>query len=452
MKSLILSFGLILSNLCFANLQLAPPSFEIPEGNVVFIDIIKAKYKIIYDTKARKAFAESTITFRNAQAGLPLFDLVPNINSIELDGVATEQKLIKLPQTNGPARVVLQITAPGLHTLKTKHFIKENTKFGWPRRKVNSGFFIVDLKARRFVEQYLPTNLEFDQFPVTIETKVTGTTRSHKLMANGKIMELARNHYKVTYPDFYTASSIYFHLFPTGKYKWTKNTYTSIDGREIDFTIYAKPLHSLRRYYKKTLRLFKELEADYGPWPYDSLLVFATGISGGMEWPGATTTTLGALDHEMLHSYFAKGVFPANGNSGWMDEGIASWRDYGYESWSQPSYGSINLGNHSLYQRNTDDRSYKVGRSFFNYINYKMQNMGGLKPVLKRFFEKRKFTVVTTQDMIRDFEEFTGLNLQDDFDYYVFGMGTDREEYVSVEESLHQHHQFTQEEINSLID
>lgn len=449
MKKIILLIVFLSSTLSLANLHLAPPSFDIEEGRVIFIDIIKADYSINYDTKTRKAFAESTIVFQSEEKGLPLFDLVPNVDHIELDGEVISQKLIKLPDNTVPARVALKEISPGTHTLKIKNLIKENTRFRWPRRGVNSGFFIVDLKARRFVEQYLPTNLEYDQFPVTIESKVTGTKRKHKLVGNGKIEELGYNHFKISYPDFYTSSSIYFHLFPYGKYKWKYATYKSIDGRDIKVTIYSTFIHSVKKYYAKTIRLFKELENDYGPWPYDTLLVFATGISGGMEWPAATTTTLGALDHEMLHSYFAKGVFPANGNSGWMDEGIASWRDYGYESWSKPSYGSINLANHSPYKRNTDDRSYKVGRSFFNYINNKMENMGGLKPVLRKYFEKRKFTVVTTQNMIHDFEEFTGLNLQDDFDYYIYGLGGGREEYVTVG---YNPHQLTQDDIDHLLD
>ena len=79
-----------------------------------------------------------------------------------------------------------------------------------------------------------------------------------------------------------------------------------------------------------------------------------------MEYPGATATSLRSLGHEMFHSYFAKGVIPADGNSGWMDEGLASWRDKGYQTLTHPGYDMFNLGAHSPYKRNTDKNSYKI--------------------------------------------------------------------------------------------
>lgn len=452
MKKLIGLITFLILNTSNANLHLAPPNFEISEGKAVFIDILNADYFVDYNTKKRKAYAESTLTFKNNDTGFPIFDLIPSISEISLDGEIVHQRLISLPDGQGSARVVLKEVSPGTHTLKMKHLIDHKTSFRWPRRGVKSGFFIRDLKARKFLEQYLPTNLEFDQYPMNIETVVTRTNRTHKLVANGKIEEMGKNHFKVTYPEFYTASSVYFHIFPKGKYKWKTGSYTSIDGREIAITIYAQPLSSPTKFYREAHRMFKELENDYGPWPYDSLLVFATGIRGGMEWPAATTTAFTSLDHEMLHSYFAKGVFPVNGNSGWMDEAIASWRDYGYQRLERPLFDSINLGNHSPYKRNTDSRSYEIGRSFLAFLDYKFQNIGGLKPVLKEFFNRRKFTPVSTKNMIEEFEDITGLSLQADFDYYVLGMGdAQRQEYVSVSENPH-HPELTQEELDSLIE
>ena len=70
---------------------------------------------------------------------------------------------------------------------------------------------------------------------------------------------------------------------------------------------------------------------------------------GGMEHCGATITSMSALAHEITHSWFARGVMPANGNAGWIDEGTARWRDRGYPtakgfSVRQP----VNLSNYSL--------------------------------------------------------------------------------------------------------
>src|SRR5690606_12751374 len=142
-------------------------------------------------------------------------------------------------------------------------------------------------------------------------------------------------------------------------------TYTSVDGREIPITVYSPWKSRTKRCKKETIRVMQELEADYGPWGHPSFVAYGTlPGTGGMEHAGATATSFGALDHEMLHSYFAKGVVPANGNSGWIDEAIASWRDKGYQRLPKPGFSGSNLGAHSPYKRNTDDRAYALGAKF----------------------------------------------------------------------------------------
>jgi hypothetical protein len=77
--------------------------------------------------------------------------------------------------------------------------------------------------------------------------------------------------------------------------------------------------------------VMQELEQTFGAYPHETLLVYCTGASsGGMEYAGAAMTSQAALGHEITHSWFARGVMPANGSAGWIDEAIARWRDLGY--------------------------------------------------------------------------------------------------------------------------
>ena len=143
--------------------------------------------------------------------------------------------------------------------------------------------------------------------------------------------------------------------------------------------------------------------------------------TGGMEHSGATQTSFGALDHEMLHSYFAKGIMPANGASGWIDEAIASWRDKGYPRLPTPGFGGSNIGGHSPYKRNTDDRSYGLGSAFMGYLDWRLQNMGGLKAFLKGYFAAYKHQVITTEHFKNNLEFFSGLVLSTEFDTFILG-------------------------------
>src|SRR5262245_2831864 len=44
-----------------------------------------------------------------------------------------------------------------------------------------------------------------------------------------------------------------------------------------------------------------------------------------MEYDGAVTSNVAALEHEVFHSWYARGIKPASQNDGWIDE---AWDNY----------------------------------------------------------------------------------------------------------------------------
>jgi hypothetical protein len=328
--------------------------------------------------------------------------------------------------------------------------ISNGTKF--KKRSVSSGFFIKDLTDRKFLERFVPSNYEYDQYKITFDVVIRNAKRSHEIFANGSVEKLGKNQFRIEYPDFYTASSLYFHLVPRGKFRKTRFKFKSIDGRKIPVTIYSKFHLRNWRMKARTKKVLRELERDYGPWPHPSLTIYGTKLSGGMEYVGATATSFISLGHELQHSYFAKGVMPANGNSGWMDEAIASWRDKGHKTYSKTNYSSVNLGLHNVYTRKTDDRSYVKGRSFMAYLSYQLKSLGkpGLKDFLKIYFNKRKFTTVTTKDFISDLEDYAGKSFKDDFSRYIFGSEVKSSKRRKRRHNPH-HPVHTQKELDELI-
>ena len=85
----------------------------------------------------------------------------------------------------------------------------------------------------------------------------------------------------------------------------------------------------LNQFVERTEHYINVLESNFGPFPHDSVTIFAKPGAGrgGMEYAGATATTLGSLRHELNHSYFARSAVPVNGNAGWIDEAIAEWEE-----------------------------------------------------------------------------------------------------------------------------
>ncbi len=418
MKNVFLLCCLAFAARAWGNLHLAPPDFDTPEGRAVFIDMTHANHHIVFDGAKRESIATSTIEFVQPHSGMPIFDLVPNPISVSVDGEPVSEKLVSLPDAASKVRVVQKVLSPGRHTLTVVNRISENVYYSL-FRNVHAGFWIRDLKDRLFWEQYLPVNLEYDQHSRTMDVEFKGRKVHNQVIhANGKVTKTGTNRWRIEYPAWYTVSCPYFHTMRRGARRTIYFTLNSVDGREIPATVYTFFPLSTGTYVKEMKKVFAELEADYGPWPHDFSIAYGAGL-GGMEHAGATMTSFAALDHEMLHSYFAKGVVPANGNAGWIDEAIASWRDYGY--FRSPTPGiPANLAGRSIYARNTNSQAYKHGREFLGHLDYLMQDMGGLKAFLRGYFQAYKYTVITTDHFINNLEFFTGLELRPLFIENVF--------------------------------
>jgi hypothetical protein len=112
----------------------------------------------------------------------------------------------------------------------------------------------------------------------------------------------------------------------------------------------------------------------------------------------------------------------ANENAGWMDEAIARWRDNKYPEISKLSYESTQLAGHSVWTRMTDRMAYTEGSAFLSWIAYRMSENGlSLKESLKDYFQKFKFTTVTTPQFQNEVTMASGLSLKADFDQYIYG-------------------------------
>ena len=453
-------FLLLTSFSAFASLENAPPSFNHGDKRIVFVDFQDAHYDLTYNAKTKQAVAKSTINFFMPEHGYPVFDSVSQPFSVKINGKEVGERLISVPGNVSVVRMVRAELPKGNYKLEIESPIQNGTRFkekrgGW--NDVNSGFFIRDLKGRMFLEKYLPTNYEYDQYKMVFDVKVTGTKRWHSLFANGETTKINENHYRVVMPDFYCASSVFFHLVPINRFVRWYLTYPSIDGRDVPITIYSNYRFYNHYVKKKAWNVLRELEKDYGPYPHDKLIIYGTGIRGGMEHAGATETSIVSLGHELQHMYFAKGIHPANGNSGWLDEAIASWRDKGHQTHDLPFYKSVNLAKHNVYTRATDKRSYEYGRSFMAYIDKQLKDAGkpGLKDFLRSFFEKRKYTSVTTENFKDDLEEYAQMSFGEDFFQYIYG-GVKKDglksnvEIEKIKENPH-HPERTQAEMDSIL-
>jgi hypothetical protein len=141
-----------------------------------------------------------------------------------------------------------------------------------------------------------------------------------------------------------------------------------------------------------------------------------------MEYAGATITSLRALSHELAHSWFARGVMPADGRSQWIDEGIVTWRDQRY-----PTAGALlaaavtNLGNHSPYLRPMPYYVHYDAARLMSEWQLLFAGSGGLKPLLRGFFTQYRLRSVTQEEFRAYLERESGVDLGAYFRRYVTG-------------------------------
>jgi hypothetical protein len=412
--------SLILATTANANISKAPQNFKLKNGEkAVFVDFKRVDSEIIYDFKSETVSAITTIEFENFESGSPLFDLVPNVDSATLNSLAVSIKEISDPDNFTSYKMVSKNIAPGIHTLIIKN--KFTTMVSFDSDYVNSAFFMSDLSDRSYIEKFIPANIEYDQYLLNLDIKLTNSKKipQHIIYTNG-VTTSNGNHFKISFPEYFTASSFYFHMTKKGRLPTEKFNYTSISGRIFPVVIYAKSNWSLSGKKKKTISILDELEAKLGAWSHPTLTIYIAG-QGGMEYSGATITSSSALGHELTHSYFARGVMPVDGNSGWMDEAIASWRDKGYKETKKPSFSSTSMSAHSQYRRSTDRKAYSQGANFMAYLNHELKAVGGLITFLKDMHTKYTHSNITTLTFKKELESFSGRDFTKDFNQYIFG-------------------------------
>lgn len=434
--------GLIISTGVLAeknDLTHRPRSFLVSGGKAVFVDFIEANYKISYHVKNRSAQVVATIKFNTPEAGRPIFDSVEDPSSITLNGEAVYANEIKTPSRETKVRVINKELSVGSHTAVISVPLK--TLLDWRDGGVKSAFWISDLSERRFLERYLPANLEYDQVKMSFEVEFLGNKTKQKIYTNGVVEDKGNNTFNVSYPEYYNAASIFFHTMPEGTSDEMLFSLKSVDGREVPIVIYvAKPAlkgtTSLETLRSLTTQIFHELEGDYGAWPHPSMVIYNAG-QGGMEYHGATMTSASALGHELFHSYFARGMMPANGNSGWLDEALASWRDKGYQTLNE-LLGTSRMSNQAYYTRTTDYSAYTFGERFMSLMDGRFKAKGGLKPFMRHILEKRLFAPLFVEEFIKEMSDFYGESVEEDFRKYTFGTKNSFQKSLSEEHPVHQ--------------
>lgn len=373
-----------------------------------------------FDPAAQKITGHSSITFKLKHDGRPYFELQGTLKNIKMNNSNTTATSIKDPDGQNQSYWSINETVSSNET----HTVEFDYDLPTSRVTFTDGGvrFLTDMTdlSGKFFEYWGPVGFEEDAFSMNLKLVVKNSTSTHKLYTNGDITSSDSSTWQIRFPDFFTKSSFYVHL--TNSVLPSKSFVYKGLKKDIPITVYGVTQSLVNTAVSQLPDLFKELEGDYGPYHHDKFLAYMNDRSGGMEYVGATITSVASLDHELLHSWFARSVIPADGRSGWIDEAMASWRDYGYtRARTTLTRSATNLANYSPFRKTTPSNSYVDGRGLFAELDSEFASQGGLKPVMKALADKYKHNIITNEEFWNFLEEKTGMDLSAFQDRYVMG-------------------------------
>lgn len=407
---------LILASLWAAGVFAAPQDFTVTGETATFVDFKRVTHDITVNPGGHFTTVKSTIELEQKARGNILFDFRAGAKTVYLNGARLKSRKVETPRGEISLNMIEAESAPGEHTLE----INSTLGFSFGGRR-DIYFKMRDLYGW-FLDRRLPTNLEYDQHEVVIRLQLNlKNARDYLPMTNARSSQWdpATRTWVLTFPEYFTSSSLYFHLVHRAEYDFLESSFAAASGRVIPIRIYGPKDENLSAYEARAQEVLAEMEGDYGDYPHPELLIYGRGGRGGMEFSGATETSLGSLGHEIFHTYFGRGVLPSDGNSGFIDEGLASWRDYGYQRVEKPNFSSSKVAGRSQYEKGTHKHSYKKGRSFFAYVDSKLAAKGGLKAFLRSFLAKNLHKTVTIDGFLQELNDWSGMDFSRDFDQYI---------------------------------
>ncbi len=429
----------------------APPPFQLPNGNkAVFAKFLSATYELTFDCVNESVTVKTTIDLIVPESGQPVIDLstkapIEAIKSVKILSNASQLSALEeyqVPLTGQdavgpdwtPLVSVLEepLAAGATHTVEIQHTLKSHSKRNellWDiaNKSVYCFFEMSDetpgpeatYDGRHFLERYVPANFEYDQFPSVWTVKVTGAGEPHMLVTSVSAIPIelaAVNAFSATFttPQWYSASSLFFFLGAKSKTQFAGPF--SVDGVPITvFNHLPAAAPTLATWQPKITNKMGRLNADLGPFPCPHLIVYA-GMGMAMEYANAIAASENNLLHELVHCYLGRSILPADGDSGWIDEGFAVW----YEAagmlppQTNPPGPASKIGGIRPYRRGTDRRAWTQGRTMMAYLDHLLKNAGtgGLCDLVKlAYFGSAQGTIITTADLQAAVEKLTGVGL-----------------------------------------
>lgn len=424
--------------------ETAPRPTRLGGWLLVPIHIADLRAIVTVDAERAQASVDTTMTYVVGPAdGNPFFDLRQSVEHCWIDGVPVDPVEIAAHDVGeaGPHSSVRVIRAR--QRARSVHTVRATYRLGLPMSdlggayppvlrwlpgpRVRWSFGMADLYAGRYLEAWFPSNLPFDHFPFTFELTITGSAIPHTVVTNGRVATKGTNGWTISFPPSFTTMSPLVELHAADTLQ-TASVAARLPVSDRPITISASKFvtgdENLAASLPRIVAMLSEQERRFGEFGGDSYVCFFHGASGGMEYGNATTTSESALRHEVIHSWFARGVTPASQADGWWDEGFTRYLESdGHPEPLDFRAPPVELCSRRPFQRTTAARSYDAGSRVFRGIA-EIVGRDRLQAAMRELY--RHATSVSTPTLEAHLIASTGaMSLVDVFHRFVYGFGDD---------------------------
>ncbi|HET9732951.1 MAG TPA: hypothetical protein VFP54_09780 [Acidimicrobiales bacterium] len=428
--------------------SLAPPPASQGPHRVVAPSVERIRAALRFDVAGAEATATASIDFcGGAVDGRPALDLRQEVLTVRLDGQdLTPDDFAPRDLGAGPdarMRVLdVPVEAGSRHCLEVGYRLdtpdcEGAEPIGWQPDAVRYDFWMSDLHPGRYLEMWIPAPLVHDRFALHLDVTVAGTDRPHTVIANtaGIDAEPSRRAWSLLYPAHFTALSPMLVLAPTDSLEMRRSAVT-LPGRSRSLgLVTARHVDTdadLAACEADLQAWLAYLAARYDPWVHgDTFSAVVWGPGRGMEYDGATTASVAALEHEVFHSWFGRGVKPARASDGWIDEAFTTWSTASRRS-DTPRFASEELGLDEepvvLYPphpwaRHTPVESYRQGARLFAGLAHLLGGPDKLRAAMADWYRANAGGLVTTDGLQAHLKLWSGVDIGPWWARYVHGRG-----------------------------
>lgn len=428
------------------SLALAPPPTFHGHRRVVAPEVESVTAELRFDVAAREAEGVAVVELAGGDGdGYPALDLRQEVEWVRFDGTDLPPSALAHADLGAGwearMRVLdVEVAAGSRHRLEMGYRLGTPDcvgaePIGWTAGGLRFDLWMSDLQAGRYLEMWVPAPLVHDRFALQVDLVLEGAERPHTLFVNTAGVESTSGatRWRISYPDRFTALSPMLVLAPADTVEARRST-VALPGR-------SQPLSVVTARHTDTDADLGSCEADvqawltylatrYRPWAHDDTFTAVVwGPGRGMEYDGATTASVGALEHEVFHSWFGRGVKPARAADGWIDEAYTTWSTASRRS-ELPRFACAEIGLDEppveLYpphpwSRRTVPESYTEGARLFAGLAYELGGADRLRAAMADWYRANVGGLITTDGLAAHLRAWSGVDIGPWWARYVHG-------------------------------